>query len=133
MRQDILSEDEICSRISKISLIRERRILKEGLRYFINILVQKRSDTPIVDRLCWLINEGLRVSSGGDGSSGDSECLQLSLFALMIVSEHPQFHEMLIWHPTLLTHLSGKSYSDLSSVTDFFSKIMMNLSLNPAC
>ncbi|EAR95231.2 hypothetical protein TTHERM_00378950 (macronuclear) [Tetrahymena thermophila SB210] len=123
---DIITTDDICSRISKNSLIRERRILKEGLRFFINIMIYKRQEKEIVNRLCWLINEGLR-------NKDDPECLKLSLFALMIVSEQMKYHRKLITHTTLLQNLSIQTQEDLNQFTDFFSKIMMNLSLNPDC
>lgn len=106
-QQEIITTDDICSRISKNSLIRERRILKEGLRFFINIMIYKRQEKEIVNRLCWLINEGLR-------NKDDPECLKLSLFALMIVSEQPKFHKKLITHSTLLQNLSIQSQENLN-------------------
>ena len=97
---EIITTEDICIRISKNSLIRERRILKEGLRFFINILIYKRNDRDIVNRLCWLMNEGLL-------NSVDGECLKLSLFALMLVSEQTNYHHKLITHKSLLSNLAA--------------------------
>ncbi|EGR29575.1 hypothetical protein IMG5_153470 [Ichthyophthirius multifiliis] len=119
-------EDDICSMISKNALIRERRILKEGIRFFINIIIYNKFKNSIINRLCWLINEGLR-------NKDDPECLQLSLFALVLISEKPKFHQKLLYHNTLLHNLSIQTEQNLQQFIDLYSKIMMNLSLNPEC
>lgn len=65
--------------MAKYSLTRERRILKEGLRFFVNIIIHKRPKTFIIDQLCWLMQEVLI----GD----EPDALQLGLFSFMLVSE----------------------------------------------
>jgi hypothetical protein len=65
--------------MAKYSLTRERRILKEGLRFFVNILIHKRPKPFIINHLCWLAHEVLK----GD----EEDALALGLFSFMLVSE----------------------------------------------
>ena len=46
--------------MAKFALTRERRILKEGLRFFVNLIIHKRPKPFIVDHLCWLTHEVLK-------------------------------------------------------------------------
>ena len=54
-----IAKKKICELIAKYSLERENRILKEGVRFFLNIIIHKQPKLQIVDYICWLINEAL--------------------------------------------------------------------------
>lgn len=55
-----VARKSVCESIAKYSLLKERRILKEGLRFFVNIIIHKRPKAFIIDHLCYLTNEVLK-------------------------------------------------------------------------
>lgn len=52
----------VCKTVASYSVNREERILKEGLRFFVNILIHKRPKVSIIDMLCSLAHEVLQSS-----------------------------------------------------------------------
>jgi hypothetical protein len=54
-----IGKRSVCTRVVEYSINRDRRILKEGLRFFINILIHKRPKTYIIEMVCSLINQVL--------------------------------------------------------------------------
>ncbi|KAM3134586.1 hypothetical protein pb186bvf_013228 [Paramecium bursaria] len=118
-----VARKSVCESMVMNCLKRERRILKEGLRFFVNIIIHKRPKAFIIDKLCQLIVEVLK----GD----EQDALQLGLFAFMLVSEQQIYHETVMSKPELLSIVSTKAQQDvrLQNAT-FLSIAIMNLSLN---
>ena len=54
-----VAKRSVCESMAKYALTRERRILKEGLRFFVNIIIHKRPKPFIIDHLCWLTHKVL--------------------------------------------------------------------------
>lgn len=55
-----VARKSICDSVAKYSLTRERRIMKEGLRFFVNIIIHKRPKAFIITHLCYLAHEVLK-------------------------------------------------------------------------
>lgn len=77
----------------------EKRILREGIRFFLNIITFKCSKKIIYEHLCWLALCGLYQLK-------DEDTLNLCLFCLNIMSENIRAHNRLINHKRLLKNLS---------------------------
>ncbi|CAD8106012.1 unnamed protein product [Paramecium primaurelia] len=123
-----VARKSICESVAKYSLTRERRILKEGLRFFVNIIIHKRPKAFIINHLCFLAHEVLK----GD----EQDAQQLGMFAFMLLSEQQIYHETVMAHDHLLQTIANKVFksnntNDLKPQNaTFLSIAIMNLSLN---
>jgi hypothetical protein len=99
-----VAKRSVCESMAKYALTRERRILKEGLRFFVNIIIHKRPKPFIIDHLCWLTHKVLE----GD----EADAIQLGLFSFMLVSEQQTYHDTVMQHDLLQT-ISNKSFGEL--------------------
>ena len=117
-----MAKKQIYVKISNCAHRRDLRILKEGIRYLLNLFIHGKRKKSILEYLCMLIDKGLE--------SNDDDTLNLCLFALMIISENEDHHHYIFEHKSLLQNLASKSAVNIKSHAKFYSTFLMNLSLN---
>ena len=99
------------------------RILKEGIRFLINLYIHGKKKKSILSYLCLLIEKGLKEK--------ESDVLNLSLFCLMLISENEQNHSFLHQNEfALLKNLADIAAEDIINFSLFYTTFLMNFSMN---
>ena len=121
---DFICKRSIYEKIYRCSLEKDLRILKEGIRFLINLYIHGMRKKSILTNLCKLIDKGL--------TEKESDVLNLSLFCLMIISENETNHIYILNNErSLLINLANISPENILQFSLFYTTFLMNFSMNP--
>lgn len=119
-----ICKKSIYDKIFNCSLEKDLRILKEGIRFLINLYIHGMRKKSILNYLCQLIEKGLKEK--------ETDVLNLSLFCLMIISENEKNHNFILNNErSLLKNLANIPPEEILQFSLFYSTFLMNFSMNP--
>lgn len=119
-----ICKKSIYNKIFNCAMEKDLRILKEGIRFLINLYIHGMRKKSILNFLCLLIDKGL--------TEKESDVLNLSLFCLMIISENEQNHSFILNNErSLLKNLAAIPSEEVVQFALFYTTFLMNFSMNP--